>query len=90
MVEKGIRGGMCHFIYWYTEIDYKYMKDYDKNTESPYLHYWDVGNLYGWAISQKLPVNNLEWIEDTSRFKEDFIKNNNEDSDERNFLEVDV
>ena len=42
------------------------MKDYDKNTESPYLQYWDVANLYGWEISQKLPVNNLEWIEDTS------------------------
>ena len=90
MVEKGIRGGMCHFIYWYTEIDNKYIKDYDKNTESPYLQYWDVGNLYGWEISQKLPVNNLEWIEDTSRFKEDFIRNNNEESGERNFLEVDV
>ena len=90
MVEKGIRGGMCHFIYWYTEIDNKYIKDYDKNTESTYLQYWDVGNLYGWEISQKLPVNNLEWIEDTSRFKEDFIRNNNEESGERNFLEVDV
>ena len=90
MVEKGIRGGMCHFIYWYTEIDNKYMKDYDKNTESSYLQYWDVANLYGWEISQKLPVNNLEWIEDTSWFKEDFIRNNNEESGERNFLEVDV
>ena len=31
---------------------------------------------------QKLPVNNFEWIEDTSSFSEDFIKNYNEDSDE--------
>ena len=35
------------------------MKDYDKNKESSYLHCWDVNNLYGWAMSPKLPVNNL-------------------------------
>ena len=39
---------------------------------------------------QKLPVNNFEWIEDTSQFNEDFIKNYNERSDKRYFLEVDV
>ena len=57
------------------------MKDYDKNKESSYLKYWDVNNLYGSATSQKLPANNSEWIDDTSLFKEDFIKNYNEESD---------
>ena len=37
---------------------------------------------------QKLPVNNFEWIKDTSQFKEDFIKNYNGESDEGYFLEV--
>ena len=32
----------------------------------------DVNNLYGWAMSQKIPVN--EWIKDNSQFNEDFIK----------------
>ena len=64
------------------------MKDYDKNKESSYLKYWDVSNLCGWRISQKLPVNNFEWIEETSQFYEDFIKNYNEESYERYFLEV--
>ena len=41
-------------------------------------------------MSQKLPVNNNEWIKDTSQFNEDFIKNCNEESDEGNFLKVDV
>ena len=88
MVEKGIRGG--HFIYRYTKANNKYMKDYDKNKESSYLQYLDVNNLYGWAMLQKLPVNNFEWIKDTSQFNEDFIKNYNEESDEGYFLEVDV
>ena len=55
-----------------------------------YLQYWVVNNLCGWAMSQNLPVNSFEWIEDTSQFHEDFIKNYNEESDERYFLEVDV
>ena len=41
-------------------------------------------------ISQILPVNKFEWIEDTSQFNEDFIKNYNEESDEGHFPEVDV
>ena len=41
-------------------------------------------------MSQKLPVNNFEWVEDTSQFNEDFIKNYDEESDDRCFLEVDV
>ena len=66
------------------------MKDYYKNKESPYIQHWDANNLYGWAMSQKLPVNNLEWIKDTSQFNEDSIKNYNVESDEGYFLEVDV
>ena len=41
-------------------------------------------------MSQKLPVNNFEWIEDTFQFNEDFIKSYDEESDEGHFLEVDV
>ena len=41
-------------------------------------------------MSQKLLVNNFEWIKDTSQFNEDFIKNFNEESDEVYLLEVDV
>ena len=59
-------------------------------TEASYLKYWDVNNLYGWAISQKVPVNNFEWIKDTSQFNEDFRKNYNEEHDKGYFLKADV
>ena len=39
MVEKGIRGGICHAIYRYALGNNKYMKDYDKNKESSYIQY---------------------------------------------------
>ena len=40
------------------------MKDYDKNKESSYLNYWDVNNLHGWSISQKLQTFNFKRVED--------------------------
>ena len=52
MVEKGIRGGICHSIYRYEKVKNRYTKDYDKHKESSYLQFWDVNNLYGWAMSQ--------------------------------------
>ena len=64
MTEKGIRGGICYSTYQYAKANNKYKKDYDKNKESSYLKYWDVNNLYGLAMSQKLLVNNFEWTED--------------------------
>ena len=66
------------------------MKNYDKNNESSYIEYLDANNLYGWAVSQKLPVNGFKWVNDLSRFNEDFIKNYNENSDVGYFLEVDI
>ena len=39
MVEKGIRGRICHSIYQYARANNKYMKDYDKNKKSSYLSY---------------------------------------------------
>ena len=90
MVEKPITGRTCNATHRYPKANNKYMKDYDKNKESWYLNYWNVNNLYGWALSQEVPVNKFEWIKETSQFNEDFIKNYNEESDEEFFLEVDV
>ena len=66
------------------------MKDYDKNKESSYLEYWDVNNLYGWAISQKLLVDGFKQVENASQFNKEFPENYIEVSDEGYFLEGDV
>ena len=61
MVEKGIGGRICQAIYRHAKANNKYMKNYDKDISS-YLTYLDANNLYGWAMSQKLPVNGFEWV----------------------------
>ena len=90
MVEDGIRGGICHSIQRHAKANNKYMKNYDKNEESLYIQYLDASNLYGWEMSQKLPVNGFKWIEDTSEINEEFVKNYDENSDKGYILEVDV
>ena len=61
------------------------MKENDKYKDLSYGQYWDENNLCSLALSQKLPVNNFEWIKDTSQFNEDFIKIYNEKSDKGYF-----
>ena len=41
-------------------------------------------------MSQKFPINEVEWIKDTFQSHEDFIKIYNEESDEGYFLAVDA
>ena len=65
MVEEGIRGGICHSIHRHAKANNKYMKNYDESKESSYIQYLDANILYGWPMSQKLPVNDFKWIEDT-------------------------
>ena len=65
------------------------MKNYDEKIESSYLTYLDANNLYGWAMSQKLPVNYFMWYNDhLSDFNEEFLKNYDEKSDEGYFLDI--
>ena len=68
MVVEGNRGGICHAIHRYAKANNKYMKDYNKDEEKSFLQYDDANNRYGWAMSQKFPVNGFELEEKISKF----------------------
>ena len=70
MVEEGIRGGICQAIHRHARANNKYVKNYDENKESSYIQYLDANNLYGWAMSQKLPKNGFKWINDVTEIDE--------------------
>ena len=92
MFEKGIREGMCQVICRYAEANNKYMNNYDKNKVSSYLVYLDANNLYGYAMSKKLPIRNFKWLDkdDISKFNDELIKKYDENSDIGCIFEVDI
>ena len=59
MAEKGIRGGICRAIHIYAKSNNKYLTNY---IISSYLMHFDANNLYGQAMSQKLPVDGFKWV----------------------------
>ena len=81
--KEGIRGGMCNKVHSYAEAN-------NKNKESSFLTYVDANNLYGWAMSKKLPVDRFKWVDNLSMFTEDFIKSYDEESDVSYLLVVDI
>ena len=72
LIEEGITGGMCQSTHRYAKANNRYMETYDKKIESSNLTYLDANKLYGWVMSQKLPVNGFMWYNDyLSDFSED-------------------
>ena len=91
MIEEGIRGGISHAVHRYAKANNRYMKDYDESKESSYIQYLDANNLYGAAMSEKLPINGFKWVNDIFGINEKFVKSyDKKNSDKGYILEVDV
>ena len=88
-IEKGMRGGISYIANRYGKANNKYMKDYDENEESKYIMYLDANNLYGWAMSQRLPTNGFKWMSQNEINKLKLEKYHQE-SEQGLILEVDL
>ena len=90
MIEEGIRGGICHAVHRYAKANNRYMKDYNESKESSYIQYLDTNNLYGAAMSEKLPMNGFKWVSDRLGIGKKFVKSYNNNSSKGYILDVDV
>ena len=90
MVGKEIRGRICPAIHHYETPNNKYMKNYNENIISTFLQYLGANNLYGWAMSKKLPISKFRCAKKLSVFTEQAIKMYDENNDYGLILEVDI
>ena len=91
MFEKGIRGGITQAIRHYAKANNKYMGElYKHDDERSYLQYLDANNLYGWAMSEALPIHGFKWVKNVEEFTAKTITKLAKKNKHGYLLEVDV
>jgi hypothetical protein len=72
--EGGMRGGISVISNRYARANNPYLKseDYDSSQPHSYIIYLDANNLYGWAMSQYLPVGGFRFLADDEIKRIDF------------------
>ena len=63
-IEERISRGMATISHWYTQTNSPGMENYDVSKRISYKMYMDASNLFGWVISQPLPISNFKWLTD--------------------------
>lgn len=90
-VERSMRGGISQCSNRYSEANNQYMDtDYDVSKPNKYLIYFDVNNLYGWAMAQSLPISDYKWITNHGFDTTQKLLNIPDDAEYGYMLEVDL
>lgn len=88
-IESGVRGGISQCSNRYAEANNQYLDNYNNNEEDKYIMYYDINNLYGWAMQQALPIGGFKWLEQNEI--DNFNLNIMEDNGNKGYiLEVDL
>jgi len=64
-LSSAICGGLSQYSNKYAQINNKYMRSYNLSKPS-YFMYYDVNNLYGWAMCQPLLYTEFQWVKDAN------------------------
>lgn len=89
MIEKGIRGGLSQCSLRNAKANNKYLPNFDNSQPSTYLIYLDCNNLYGYAMTKKMPISNFRFLT-SQEIDELDIVNVPDDSHVGYILEVDL
>ena len=90
MVESAVRGGISTILHRHSEANHKGLKQYDSSKKSKYIMYLDANNLYGWAMSQPLPVADYKYNPKPESFTASHIQSLSPNGDLGYLLEVDL
>ena len=90
-VKEGLRGGISMITHRYAKANNPYVEGYNPSQPNNYIMYLDANNLYGWAMSQPLPVNSFAWLSsgEIEELEENFMTIPLDD-EEGYILEVDL
>jgi hypothetical protein len=88
--ENAVRGGISMIPGRFAQANHKYMLNYDPSKPSSFIMYVDANNLYGWAMSQPMPIGNYRWHRDPSQFTEERILQLPDTDDIGYLFEVDL
>ena len=69
-IEKGLRGGISMVSHRHAQANHQYMENYNNEEPTSFIQYLDANNLYGWAMSQPMPVGGFEWVNYTDQILE--------------------
>ena len=86
-IKKGTRGGVSYIAKRYAKANNKYMNDYDPEKLSTFITYLDKNHLCDWSMSEYLPYEKFEWLENIDGFN---VMTINEKIDIGYILEVDL
>ena len=87
-IKLGVRGGVSQCSQRYGKANNPYAPGYDETQPTSYLQYYDVNNLYGWAMQQHLPYDGFQSV-DPDTMPKDFWRVD-DDSPVGYILEVDL